>query len=137
MTALCVVLPLGPATNTTHRRGQRVPGTYRYVRTPGGARPVLSTAARQWRDGAALLVQSAVRQQGWTDPGGDLELMLTVHGTNRDADSGEKLAVDAVAAGLGVDDGRFRCVVLGRERAGAPCLVATVRPWQAQEAGAA
>lgn len=131
---IAFVLPLPPGINTTHIRGERVPGQYRYVQTSSGARPVLSNYAKQWCERAEMVVQVAIRQQGWADPGGDLEITLRQQGTGRDTDAGSKLCLDAVASGLGVNDARFKRVVMERDKAGAPCLAVTVRPLERAEA---
>ena len=141
---LTFVLPPAPGINSRHGTdpltGQRVrlPGQYKYVPTAHGARPVLSAYARRWREQAALLVTVAARECGWVDPGGDLVVELMQRGAGRrDVDAGVKLALDSVAEGLGVNDRRFRRVVLEREREGAPCLAVRVFAWAAVESGAA
>lgn len=139
--AFVLDLPIG--INTRHttdpRTGLRVrqPGQYVYRQTTWGARPVKSAAARRWIDAAALLIRHAVATQGWRDPGGPLAVELRRSGSRADLDSGIKLALDGIAAGLGVNDARFAHLAVYKQTRGAPCLTVTVRPWRAADGRAA
>ena len=140
---LTFVLPPAPGINSRHGTdpltGQRVrlPGQYKYVPTAHGARPVLSAPARRWLDNAALLIGLAVTAQGWRDPGGPLAVDIRKSGSRADVDSGIKLTVDGIQAGLGVNDARIVRLCITKRTAGAPCLAVTVRPWRVKQEGAA
>jgi len=129
MSVLYVTLPLPVGANSRRMAGGvRRPGQYVPVADRlGRPRLVTSRAAQQWRERAGAAVLIARLEQRWTVPDGDLEVRLHAVGSGSDVDSGSKLALDAVADGLGVDDRRIVRLVLEVTRSGAPCLLVEVQ----------
>lgn len=102
MSSVSVTLPRPPGIDGGH--------TYRHA----SGRPYLTREAVRWHAAAILLVQAAAREQEWQDdPHGTLSVWVR-RGDRRDVDSGVKILLDAVCAGLGTDDRRVQRLTVER-----------------------
>jgi Holliday junction resolvase RusA-like endonuclease len=117
---LVVVLPSlpPPLNHIYHNRAQ------------GGR--MLTAPARAWQDAMALLIGATARATGWAvGPRTELDVALDFSDPamlRSDVDGKLKLVIDALAAGIGVDDRFVRRVTATKYR-GAPSVRLTVTVW--------
>ncbi len=101
--------------------------TYRVVTIKGHGRLAKTSEVTTWQTGTAFLVRAA-KPSGWA-PSRRVRVEVSWFTTRkRDADSGIKALLDALAAGLGINDSCFLPTVLSNEvDKASPRTVVTVR----------
>lgn len=93
----------------------RINATYKVITIRGRGRLAKHSEVSTWQDGAALLVRVA-KPSGW-EPSRRVRIEIAWWTTRqRDADSGLKACLDAIATGLGINDSCFLPTIVSNEK---------------------